>query len=46
MQVILSRTAAMKMAWQIFWMATGTRRVGVIVKHDCIEIVGDKLIKE
>lgn len=43
---IMSRKAAFVFAWQLFWLATGTSRVGVIVQDDHIELVGSGLIKE
>ena len=45
---ILSRKNAFKLAWQIFWLATGTRRVGIRVQQGYVgtylELVGHDLI--
>lgn len=45
---ILSRKKAFKLAWQLFWMATGTKRIGLTLDPDTmsIEFLGDALLKE
>ena len=46
--VVLTRVKAFKLAWSLFWFATGTSRVGITAHPDTnsFEIVGNDLIKE
>lgn len=45
-QIIMTRKAAFKLAWRIFWFATGTSRVGIETHTDEVELVGTDLIEE
>lgn len=46
MDIILSRKKAFKLAWLIFWMATGTKRMRITLGHgEVIRIDGDALIE-
>lgn len=47
MQVTLSRMRAFKLAWALFWFATGTSRVGLTIHtNQSIELFGTDRIKE
>lgn len=46
MEIILTRKAAFKLAWALFWMATSTTHVGLTIKNTTVEMVGEGLIKK
>lgn len=42
--MILSRKEALYVGWRLFWFATGSSKVGVIVEPDRLEIIGANLM--
>ena len=43
---VQSRWGAIKMAWRLFWFATGTSVVGIRRVEDGLEFVGKELIAD
>ena len=41
---VLSRWETMKLAWSLFWFATGTPRIGIKVDSSGIELLGRDVI--
>lgn len=48
MKIVMSRVRAFKLAWHVFWMATGSSRVGIIFEKETntLTIVGSDLIPD
>ncbi len=42
---ILSRKQAFRLAWELFWMATGSARVGIKTTESNVILSGDALVE-